>query len=107
MSDTDNVTLSDAARGTPSRGRLLLELSRRFGSANLDTAEATLFAAFMLDGGDYMSPDDAAYEAWIDELDDPNAVVQQVAEYLTVDPPTAGTPSRPSSSTRPSPVRSA
>lgn len=76
--------ISTRSRGTPSRGRLLLELGRRFGTTNLETVEASLFAAFMMDGGDYSTEE--AFEDWVDGLEDPNSAIQAVAEALAVDP---------------------
>ena len=75
----------------PSRGRLLLELGKRFGTTALDSVEASLYAAYLLDGGDWT--DDEEWESWIDRLDDPGAVIAQVAETLAEDPtppPTGG-----------------
>ena len=87
--------MTTTTESVPSRGRMLYELGRRFGTTRLDTVEASLFLGFMAEGGDYASPEDKAFQAWIDELDDPNRVLAEVAELLGEDPTKAG-PTPPS-----------
>lgn len=82
----------------PSKARVLIEIERRYGTAP-DGVEPSLYGAYLLEGG--KAGDDKAFEAFIDQQDDIEALAEEVSAALDSPTRAATTSDTPSGGSSP------